>query len=98
MTIFYLNSNYRHNLRNDLIRLPAIRCGFGEINSKYQMHYRLRQLASPSNPPYFPPFHINEDTLNKSPRIFSNFLKLRFIKSYLDVSTIIDYFVCENSN
>ena len=60
---------YRHNLRNDLIRLPAIRCDFGEINSKYQMHYRLRELASPSNPPHFPPLLINEDTLNKSPPV-----------------------------
>ena len=89
---------YRHNLRNDLIRLPAIRCDFGEMNSKYQMHYRLRELASPSNPPHFPPLLINEDTLNKSPRGFSNYLKLQFIKSYLDVCTIMDCFVCENSN
>ena len=29
---------YRHNLRNDLIHLPAIRCDFREMNSKYQMH------------------------------------------------------------
>ena len=28
---------HRHNLRNDLIRLPAIRCEFGEINTIYQM-------------------------------------------------------------
>ena len=89
---------YRHNLRNDLIRLPAIRCDFGEMNSKYQMHYRLRELASPSNPPHFPPLLINEDTLNKSPRSFSNYLKLQFIKSYLDVCTIMDCFVCENYN
>ena len=54
---------YRHNLRNNLIRLPAIRCDFGKMNSKYQMHYRLRELASPSNPPHFPPLLINEDTL-----------------------------------
>ena len=54
-------SVYRHNLRNDLIRLPAIRCDFGEMNSKYQMYYRLRELASPSNPPHFPPLLINED-------------------------------------
>ena len=46
---------YCHDLCNDLIRLPAIRCDFGEINSKYQMHYRLCELASPSNPPHFPP-------------------------------------------
>ena len=68
------------------------------MNSKYQMHYTLRELASPSNPPHFPPLLNNEDTLNKSPRGFSNYLKLQFIKSYLDVCTIMDCFVCENSN
>ena len=35
---------HNHTLRNDLIRLPAIRCKFGEINAKYQMHLRLREL------------------------------------------------------
>ena len=84
---------YRHNLHNDLIRLPAIRCDLGEMNSKYQVHYRLRELASPSNPPHFPPLLNNEDTLNKSPSVFSNYLKLQFIKSYLNVRTIIGCFV-----
>ena len=36
--------DYRHNLRNDQIRLPLIRCEYGEMNVKYQMHLRLRQL------------------------------------------------------
>ena len=70
LTIFYMSSTYRHKLRNDLISLPAIRCGFGEMNSKYQMLYRLSELAFPSNPPHFPPLLINEDTLNKSPSGF----------------------------
>ena len=55
---------HRHNLRNDLIRLPAIRCEFGEINAKYRMQLRLRDLASPANPPKYPSIHINEDTLS----------------------------------
>ena len=29
--------DYRNNLRNDQIRLPLIRCEYGEINVKYQM-------------------------------------------------------------
>ena len=41
---------YRQNLRNNHIRLPAIRCEFEKTTSKYQMHFRLRELASPSNP------------------------------------------------
>ena len=32
---------HRHNLRNDLIRLPAIRCEFGEMNAKYQMQIKI---------------------------------------------------------
>ena len=53
---------YGHNLRNDLIRLPAFRWEFGTMNAKYQMHFRLRELANPSNPPLYPPISINEDT------------------------------------
>ena len=34
-------------LRNNLIRLPVVRCQFGEMNAKYQMHLRLRNLATP---------------------------------------------------
>ena len=32
---------HRHNLCNDLIRLPIIRCEFEEIKEKYQMHRTL---------------------------------------------------------
>ena len=53
-----------------MIRLPPIKCDLGEIISKYQMHYRLRELASPSNPPHFPPLIINEDTLNNLLMVF----------------------------
>ena len=45
--------DYRHNLRNDQIRLPLIRCEYGEMNVKYQMHLRLRELSTPSNPPKY---------------------------------------------
>ena len=30
-----------YNLRNDLLRLAAIKCEFGEINAKYQMQVHL---------------------------------------------------------
>ena len=49
---------YHQNLRNNHIRLPAIRCEFEKNNSKYQMHFRLRELASPSNPPLYPNINI----------------------------------------
>ena len=41
--------DYTHNLRNDLIRLLAVRCEFGAMNAKYQMHLRLRKLVNLSN-------------------------------------------------
>ena len=37
--------DYRYNLRNDQIRLPLIRCEYGEMNVKDQMHPRLRELS-----------------------------------------------------
>ena len=51
-------SAYHQNLRNNHIRLPAIRCQFEKNNFKYQMHFRLRELASPSNPPLYPNIDI----------------------------------------
>ena len=39
--------DYRHNLRNDQIHLPLIRCEYGEMNVKYEMHLRLRELSTP---------------------------------------------------
>ena len=47
-----------HTLRNDLIRLPAMKCEFGEMNAKYQMHLRLRELASPLHSTASPLFYL----------------------------------------
>ena len=66
--------DYRHNLRNDQIRLPLIRCKYEEMNVKYQMHLRLRELLSPSNPLKYPSIIINDDTLRKSPSSFSRYI------------------------
>ena len=43
-----------HNLRDRHIHLTDVRCEFGKLNAKYQMHLRLRELALPSNPPIYP--------------------------------------------
>ena len=53
---------HRHNLRNNLIRLPII-CDFEEMNAKYQMHRTLRELASPRNSAQYPNIQMNDDTL-----------------------------------
>ena len=65
----------RHNLRNRYIHLPDIRCEFGKINAKYQMHVILRELTTPGNLPIYPMFDINEDILSKSHTYYSNFIK-----------------------
>ena len=56
----------QHDLRHNNIRLPAIRCEYEKINAKYEMHYRLRELANPSRPPLHPIVHIDGDTLSQS--------------------------------
>ena len=89
---------HNHTLRNDLIRLPTIRCEFGEMNAKYQMHLRLRELASPLHSTAYPSIEISEDTLDTSIHCFSNYLKTQFVRSYSNRCNINDCFVCNNSN
>ena len=89
---------YGHNLSNDLIRLPAIRCKFGTMTAKYQMHLRLRELANPSNPPLHYPISINEDTLTKSVHNFSEFLKAEFLNSYANICSQPECYVYAYSN
>ena len=90
--------DYTHNLRNDLIRLPAISCELGAMNAMYQTHLRLRELANPSNPPLYLPMLINVNTLNMCAQRFSDYLKTEVIKSYIDVCIMNDCYVCDNSN
>ena len=73
---------HRHNLRNDLIRLPIIRCEFEEMNAKYQMHRTLRELALPGNSALYPTIQINDDTLGTSYKAFSMYLKSQFVNFY----------------
>ena len=71
-----------HNLRNRHIHLPDVRCEFGKLNAKYQMHLRLRELAFPSNPTIYTLIDINDDTLSKSLSYFSGYIKSMFTSSY----------------
>ena len=61
---------------NRHIHLPDVRCEFGKVNAKYQMHLRLRELAIPPNPPIYPLIDINDDILSKSISISFLFLGL----------------------
>ena len=63
------------------------------------MHLRLRKLANPSNPLWYPPISINEDALNKSVHKFSEFLKAEILNSHANnymLSTWV--YVCANTN
>ena len=86
-----------HNLRNHHIDLPDVRCEFAKLNSKYQMHLRLRELAIPSNPPIYPLIGINDHTLSKSLSYFSGYIKSMFTSSYNIECNIDNCYVCENS-
>ena len=88
---------YHQNLRNNHIRLPAIRCDFEKNNSKYQMHFRLRELASSSNLPLYPPIDINDDILSQSLSCFTKHVKFKYISSYYVTCNVMNYYTCDNS-
>ena len=44
---------------------PRLDVNLKKNNSKYQMHFRLRELASPSNPPLYPNIDISDDIIKK---------------------------------
>ena len=46
------------------------------------MRFRLRELASPSNPPLYPNIDINDHTLNYSLSCFEKYEKSKYILSY----------------
>ena len=89
--------DFRHILRNDRIRLPLIRCEYGEMNVKYQMHLRLREQSSPSNPPKYPYITINDDTLSKLLSSFSGYIKDEFLSLYTIVCNTPGCYSCEDS-
>ena len=74
-----------HNLRNRHIHLPDVRCEFGKLYAKYQMHLRLRELAIPANPSIYPLIDINDDTLtvSKSLSYFSGYNKSMFTSFFI---------------
>ena len=84
----------QHNLRNNGIRLPAIRCEFGKLNAKYEMHFRLRELA---NPPLDPYINIDNDATIKSMTGFSKHIKSKFISGYSLHCDIGECYACNNS-
>ena len=51
------------------------------MNVKYQMHLRLSELSTPSNPPKYLSITINDDTLSKSLSSFSRYIRDEFLSS-----------------
>ena len=66
-------------------------------NSKYQMHFRLRELASPSNPPLYPNIDISDDILSQSLSCFSKYVKSKYTSSYYVTCNVKDCYTCDNS-
>ena len=91
---------HHQNLRNNHIHLPAIRCEFEKNNSKYQLHFRLRELASPSNPSLYPNIDISDDILSQSLSCFAKSLKSKHISSYIIIYCVTcnvkDCYTCDN--
>ena len=58
------------------------------MNAKYQMHLRLREVASPPDTPEFPPIEISEATLGTPVRRFPNYLKTQFVRSSSNLCNI----------
>ena len=93
-----------HNLRNRNIYLPDVRCEFGKLNAKYQMHLRLRELAISSNSPIYTiivciqfSYVIHMTIRSKSLSHFSGYIKSMFTSSYNIECNIDNCYVCENS-
>ena len=64
------------------------------MNVKYQMHLRLLELSTSSNPPKYPSI-TNDDTLGKSLSFFSRYIKDKFLSSYTIVYTNPGCYSCD---
>ena len=61
------------------------------------MHFRLRKLASPSNPPLYPNIDINNDILSLSLSCFVKKIKSKYISSYYDTCNVRNCYTCDTS-
>ena len=63
------------------------------MNTKYQMHRTLRELASPRNSAQYPNIH----TLGTSYKAFSMYLKSEFVNFYRVACNLANcfFYVCE---
>ena len=76
---------------------PRLDVSLKKKNSKYQMHFRLLELASPSNPPLYPNIDISDDILSQSLSCFAKYVKSKYISSYYVTCNVKDCYTCDNS-
>ena len=76
---------------------PRLDVSLKKNNSKYQMHFRLRELASPSNPPLYPNIDISVDILSQSLSCFAKYVKSKYISLYYVTCNVKDCYTCDNS-
>ena len=76
---------------------PRLDVSLKKNNYKYQMHYRLRELASPCNPPLYPNIDISDDILSQSLSCFAKYVKSKYISSYYATCNVKDCYTCNNS-
>ena len=61
------------------------------------MHFKLRELGSPSNPPLYPNIEISDDILSQSLSCFAKYVKSKYISSYYVTCNVKDCYTCDNS-
>ena len=61
------------------------------------MHFRLRELANPSNPPLYPNINIDNDVTTISLTGFSKHIKSNFLSGYSLHCDIGECYACNNS-
>ena len=78
---------------------PRLDVSLKKINAKYQMHFRLPELASPSIPPLYPNIDISDDkhVLSQSLSCFAKYVKSKYISSYYATCNVKECYTCDNS-
>ena len=61
------------------------------------MHSKLRELASPSNPPLYPNIDINDYILSQLLSCFAKHVKSKYISSYYVTCNVVNCYTCDNS-
>ena len=61
------------------------------------MHFRVRELTNPSNPPLYSNINIDNDVTTRSLAGFSKHIKYKFLSGYSLHCDIGECYACNNS-